>query len=212
METAPAEDGAGRTNRASGGEDASLVTQVVLSERQGRDRGWWDLMAEQYWPDSRVRLSWYDGDGAGFVTGSRAMAERGAVATHHVFAPVVHVRGAKAHAEASVAMRIQVEVGGVTGDLVCHSRLNYRLERRDDLWKILSLDAVYEYCTLTPSVPGQIIEVPPEELAGHRPSYAVLAWNIAREGRSPSTDELGDDRPEELAAFYAAIREWLNSG
>ncbi|MFJ5780172.1 nuclear transport factor 2 family protein [Streptomyces sp. NPDC093094] len=198
-------------NSAGSGGDVALVTQVVLAERQGRDRGWWDLMADQYWPDSTVRLSWYDGDGAGFVAGSRAMAERGAVALHHMSAPVVHVRGTKAYVEASTAMRFQVEADGVTGDLVSRTRLNYRLERRDDVWRILSLDAVYEYCTLTPSVPGQSIVVPPQELAGYRPSYAVLAWNIAREGRSPAPDELGDDRPEELAAFYASIWEWLDA-
>ncbi|MGW5640883.1 transposase [Streptomyces sp. NPDC003832] len=138
--------------------------------------------------------------------------ERGAVALHHMDAPVVHVRGDRAYAEASTAMRFQVEVDGVQGDLISRTRLNYRLAKREDVWRILSLDAVYEYCTLTPSVPGQSIVVPPEELAGYRPSYAVLAWNIAREGRTPSADELGEDRPGELAAFYASIWEWLTAG
>ncbi|MDX6741195.1 nuclear transport factor 2 family protein [Actinocorallia sp. A-T 12471] len=188
----------------------ALVTQVVLAERQGRDRGWWDQMAAQYWPDSHVRLSWYDGDGPGFVAGSKAMAARGDVALHHVFAPVVHVRGDRAHVEAAVSLRFAVEIDGVAGDLVSHTRLNYRLTRRDGVWKILALNAVYEYATLTPAVPGQTIVVPAEELAKYRPSYAVLAWNIAREGRKPGDDELGDDRPEELAAFYAETRAWLN--
>lgn len=31
---------------------------------------------------------------------------------------------------------------------------------------------------------------------------AVLAWNIAREGRTPSDAELGDDQPDAAAAFY----------
>jgi hypothetical protein len=70
-----------------------VVTQVVLNERQGRDRGWWDLMRDLYWPDSRVKLSWYDGPGAGFVDDSAAMAERGSVALHHLYSPSVHVRG-----------------------------------------------------------------------------------------------------------------------
>ncbi len=199
-------------NPVGSGADIALVTQVVLAERQGRDRGWWDQMAAQFWDDSTVRLSWYNGDGAGFVAGSAAMAERGAVATHHLFAPVVHVRGAKAYVELSLAMRITVEVDGVQGDLVSYTRLNYRLERREGVWRILTLDAVYEYATLTPSVPGQAIEIDPADLAPYRPSYALLAWNIAREGRVPSQDELGDDRPGELAAFYESVWTWLDAG
>jgi hypothetical protein len=204
--------GARGPHPAGSGDDLVLVTQVVLAERQGRDRGWWGQMGALYWPDSQVRLSWYDGNGAGFVAGSEAMARRGAVALHHMSPPTVHLRGARAYAEASVAMRFRIETDGVAGDLVSHTRLNYRLERREGEWRILSLDAVYEYATLTPCVPGQTIRIPPEELAGYRDSYAVLAWNIAREGRDPSADELGDDRPEELAAFYAATWEWLNAG
>ncbi|MFF7335010.1 nuclear transport factor 2 family protein [Streptomyces sp. NPDC008150] len=198
-------------NPADSSADIALVTQVVLAERQGRDRGWWDQMAAQFWDDSSVRLSWYDGDGAGFVTGSAAMAERGQMATHHLFAPVVHVRGARAYVELSLAMRMTIEVDGVRGDLVSYTRLNYRLERREALWRILTLDAVYEYVTLDPSVPGRTIDIDPADLAPYRQSYALLAWNIAREGRTPSQDELGDDRPEELAAFYASIWAWLDA-
>jgi hypothetical protein len=164
-----------------------------------------------YWPDSTVRLSWYSGDGAGFVAGSEAMAKRGSVALHHMFTPTVHVRGDRAYVEAPVALRIATEVDGVPGDLISYTRINYRLERRDGIWRILSLDAIYEYATLTPSVPGQVIEVPVEELDKYRSSYAVLAWNIAREGRPVSQDELGDDRPDEVAAFYTDTWNWLNA-
>lgn len=192
------------------GADLALVANVVLTERQARDRGWWSLMGDQYWPDSRVRLSWYDGPGEGFVTGSRAMAQRGTVTLHHAFAPVIHVRSDRAYAEMSVAVRLQIDVDGVAADLVSATRLNYRLERRDDRWRITLLDAAYEYATLTPSTPGQAIIISPEELAHYRPSYALLAWSIAREGRTASHDLLGDDRPQELAAFYEDTWAWLS--
>ncbi len=208
MTTSPAR----RLNDPASAQDVVLVTQVVLAERQGRDRGWWDQMLAAYWPDSTVRLSWYDGDGAGFVAGSQAMAGRGSVALHHAYAPVVHVRGARATAELSLAMRIRVELDGVAADLVSYTRLNYRLERRDGHWRITSLAAVYEYTTLDPAVPGQVIEVPVEELRSFRASYALMAWVNARQGRAISSDELGDDRPEELAAFYADAWTWLDAG
>ena len=208
MTTSPARG----MNQPESATDIALITQVVLAERQGRDRGWWDQMRDAYWPDSTVRLSWYNGDGAGFVAGSQAMAGRGSVALHHAYAPVVHVRDARAHAEVSLAMRIRVEVDGVEADLVSNTRLNYRIERREGHWRIASVAAVYEYTTVDPAVPGQVIEVPAGELVPFRSSYALMAWVNARGGRSISSDELGDDRPEELAAFYAETWTWLNAG
>ncbi len=196
---------------ASAGDDVSAVTQVILHERQGRDRGWWDQMLETYWPDSTVRLSWYDGDGPGFVAGSKALTERGLTTLHSMFAPVVHIRGAKAYVEAPTAVRAPLVVDGVRGDLVSYTRLNYRLERRGGEWRILSLDPVHEGTTLAPSVPGQRIDIPAEELARFRRSYAILAWDLDRNGRAMSEGLLGDDEPEPVAAFYASTWEWLNS-
>ncbi len=192
------------------GAEAFAVAQVILHERQGRDRGWWEQMRRCFWPDSTVRLSWYDGDGPGFVAGSEAMVEGGLITTHQMFSPVVHVRGDRAHVEAPATVRSPIVVGGVGGELCAHTRLNYRLERRGGAqWRILSLDSVYERTTLTPSVPGERIRVAAGELAPFRPSYAILAWDARRSGRSMSDDLLGDDRPGPVAAFYAGIRSWL---
>lgn len=190
--------------------DASIVIQVVLVERQARDRGWWDRMADSYWPDSTVRLSWHKGSGAGFVAGTKAIADRGQeIALHQLAAPVAHVRGDRAYVESTATMRIATNIDAVAGDLTTTVRLNYRLERREGRWRIFSLDAIYENVTLTPSVPGQVITVAPEELRGYRSSYALLAWNIARRGISPSMDDLGDDRPDQVNAFYAEVWAWL---
>ncbi|GGF31771.1 nuclear transport factor 2 family protein [Subtercola lobariae] len=190
--------------------DASAVIQVVLAERQARDRGWWDRMADSFWPDSTVRLSWHKGSGAGFVAGTQAIAERGQeIALHQLSAPVAHVRGDRAFVESTATMRMAVNIDGVAGNLTTTVRLNYRLERRDGRWRIFSLDAIYENTTLFPAVPGQVITVDPDELTGYRSSYALLAWNIARRGITPSTEDLGDDRPDDVKAFYDGVWSWL---
>lgn len=189
--------------------DSLRVAQTVLHERQCRDRAWWDQMARCFWPDSTVRLSWYDGDGPGFVAGSKKITEAGLVTVHRMYAPVVHLSGAKALVEASAAVSTTVDVNGIAGDLVSHARLNYRLHRRDGQWRILSLDSIYEHVTLAPAVPGQPIAVDPAELTPFRPSYCLLAWQAWRAGRATSSDLLGDDRPEAVAAFYYNMFRWL---
>ena len=57
--------------------DITEITQIVLLERQGRDRGWWAQMAKCFHPDSRVTLRWFDGPGPEFVSRSQKMFEMG---------------------------------------------------------------------------------------------------------------------------------------
>jgi hypothetical protein len=140
------------------GSEVAVITQVILSERQGRDHSWWDQIAAAYWLDSTVRLSWYEGDGAGFVAGSKKHAEHGTTAAHHMFAPAVRVQGNQIHVEVAALMWSTVTVDGTPGNVNSFVRLNYRVERREREWRILSLDPIYEYATLTPGIPGQITE------------------------------------------------------
>jgi hypothetical protein len=34
--------------------DTEEITQLILRERQGRDRGWWAEMEQAFWPDLGV--------------------------------------------------------------------------------------------------------------------------------------------------------------
>ncbi len=192
-------------------DDVSAVVQVIMRERQGRDRGWWEQMASTFWPDSRVDLMWYHGDGPGFVAGSKTMYERGARPSHRMFSPAVDINGNKAHVEAPTLTYSALTIDGKEARCSTSMRLNYRLEKRDGEWRILSFNVVYEYAAIDAAVPGQTIEIPERDLAQFRKSYAVLAWNISGRGIAASQEELGEDRPEELQNFYNGIKKWLNN-
>ncbi|MET9254544.1 nuclear transport factor 2 family protein [Streptomyces sp. NPDC003717] len=189
--------------------DIDEVTQLVLRERQGRDRGWWDQMRACYWPDSTVTVSWYRGDGPGFVDGSEAMSGRGDLSVHRLSPPVVQIVADRAFVEVPAAIEVRTEIDGVSADLVSYTRIVYRAGRREGRWGILSLDCVYERDTAQPAVPGTRLAIPPEELAPYRPPYAILARQLARRGYDVNTDLLGDDQPERTAAFYAETLRWL---
>src|SRR5271168_27509 len=57
--------------------DEFAATQVVLREREARDRCWWAEMADCFHDESTVTISWFQGSGADFVAQSKAMTERG---------------------------------------------------------------------------------------------------------------------------------------
>jgi hypothetical protein len=71
--------------------DVVEIEQLILHERQGRDCGWWQQMRDALAEDSTVNLSWYTGDGAGFVDGSERMSSHGDKAVHRLSPPIVHV-------------------------------------------------------------------------------------------------------------------------
>lgn len=192
-------------------DDVSTVVQLVMRERQGRDRGWWSQMTSTYWPDARVDLTWYHGNAAGFISGSRAMHERGARPVHRMFTPAVDIRGNKAHVEAPALTWSTLTIKGKEANFETSMRLNYRLEKRGREWRILSLAVIYEYATVSAAAPGETLDIPAAELAKFRKSYALLSWNQAQRGTQLSQDELGVDRPEEVQKFYDEIKRWLNS-
>jgi hypothetical protein len=190
-------------------DDVSAVTQVVLRERQARDRAWWDRMMVAYWPDSRVELSWYHGDGPGFVYASRKQFETGDIGYHRLGASVVDIRGNRADVEVQSRNWTQLQVDGKTVNLYADMRLNYRLEKRHGEWRIVFLNPIYEHSELAPDVPGETLSIPAEELAKFRPSYAALCWALRRKGLTLGQDEIGVDRPAGVAAFYTSVRQWM---
>jgi SnoaL-like domain len=189
--------------------DTVAVTQLVLRERQARDRGWWSEMERAFWPGSRVTLTWFSGDGPGFVAASAEMAGRGLASVHRLSPPVVRVSGDRAWAEAPATIEARVAVGGVPADLVSATRLNYRVERRGSRWGIIALDAIYERDSFTAVTPGAAVAVPAAELAAFRPSYALLAWYLSQNGYPIGPDLLGDDQPAPRDEFYRQTWAWL---
>lgn len=189
--------------------DIAAISQLVLQERQGRDRGWWDQMRSCFAEDSTVRLSWFRGSGADFVTGSERMAARGDTAVHRLSPPVIHLEGDRALVEMPAVIEMRTAVDGIEVDLNSAARLYYRVARRNGGWLVRSLDPVYERDSLIAAHPGVYLPIGPEEVAGFRPSYRFISYVLARRGYPVGDDLYGDDRPDEASDFYQAAFFWL---
>jgi SnoaL-like domain len=191
--------------------DTEAVTQLVLRERESRDRGWWDDMADCFSADSVVDMSWFTGPGAEFVARSREMSAGGwgGLSVHRLSPPAVRVRGDRALAELPIVIEFRIEADGVEADLLSCARSQYRAQRTDGVWRIARITSVYEKDTLTPSVPGTQLSIDPAEFTVFRPSYRCLAWRESRLGRPLRSDLLGDDQPEPVARQYETEVAWL---
>lgn len=190
-------------------DDVTALTQLVLHERQGRDRGWWDQMAAAFAPDARVRISWIDGTATEFVTGSRAMAAGGTNATHRMGAAVVHLRGERAVVEAPAVIELRTALDGAEVDLASRVRLLYTAVRDADGWRLASLDCIYESDTVTATMPDHQPAVDLDRLAALRPSYRWLAYVLDRAGHRIDDDMPGEDRPDGVDRLYTDRFAWL---
>jgi hypothetical protein len=185
------------------------ITQLVLRERQGRDRLWWDQMAACYHPTSTVSLSWFSGSGADFVKGSRAMSEGGTRPVHRLSPPVVHLQHDRAVVELPAAIELRFDLAGVEADLTSCARLLYRTQRSTTGWLISALTCIYERDTLTPALPGTTLPVDADRLRSFRSPNRCLAYQLSLGGHTAGDELYGDDQPDRVNDLYSAAFEWL---
>ncbi len=190
--------------------DITVISQLVLSERDSRDRGQWDTMRDCFHPDSMVKISWFNGSGPEFVAGSIDMAERGVFAKHRLSPVLVTLAGDRAVASLGVTIDIPKVIDGVDLILSAHGRLIYRAERRDEVWRIFSLDCIYVRDELMPSILGTTVTIDPAEVEGFRSSYRNLAYCLMKTGYEVDQNLPGDDRPETVEKLMSAINRWAS--
>ncbi len=186
----------------------SEVTQLVLTERESRDLGHWETMRACFHPDSRIRVSWFDGNGEDFVKGSIEMARRGVLATHRLGPVRVRLCGERAVATLSGIIDIPTSVGNIEAILSSHARFLFRAERRSQRWALAGFDAIYRRDQLVASIPGQVIALTPAQLAGFRRSYRMLSFVLTTQGYAVNHDLPGEDRPDTVATLEREVNEW----
>ena len=188
--------------------DITAISQLILRERESRDLARWQQMRECFWPDSLIRVSWFQGNGAGFVTGSIDMGGRGIPAKHRLAPILVTLSGDRAIASLAAIIDLPVKLKGIEATLSTHSRFIYRAERRKDLWGILGFDAIYMRDELTPAIPGESISIDSKEVQSFRPSYRLLSYYLQNQGFRIDSDLPGVDRPDLVEALNREIFGW----
>ena len=188
--------------------DVSAITQLILKERESRDLGRWDDMRDCFFADSRVRISWFTGNGHDFVEGSKDMARRQVLAKHRLGPVRVRLAGDRAVASLVGIIDIPAKAKGIDVMLSSQARFLYPAERRNGAWGLMGFYGIYMCDALNPVVPGQQVVIPPEELTGFRASYRMLSWVLSSQGYVVNHEMPGEDRPETGEALFNELFEW----
>lgn len=189
--------------------DKLAVAEVVQTERAARDQGQWARMAACFHPDSVVSISWIETSGADFVAASEKAFASGMRHLHQMAPTLVTLNGDRALAESGAAILLGGRIDRVEVMVTSHARMHARVERRDGMWKIVRLGAVYFEDAMAARIPGETPVLHAARLAGYRPSLRFLSYLLEEGGKTPRTDLAGIDRPDLIEAMLGADQAWL---
>lgn len=194
--------------------DKLEIIELVGLERLWRDTGAWDELADAYTEDATIKTTWFDGGAEEFL---RLSKDRGQLVGHmkHPIAPIyVRIKGDRALVESRAQIQNRSEIDGVWLDVTQNVRFVSRVCRMPQGWRLASFEGIYEKGTVTPVNPDDKLPFDWSEVENSvpRPSYQLWGWLMGRRGHNVSDGLLGDDRPDELRAFHAAERRWLELG
>jgi hypothetical protein len=188
--------------------DMLAVSQLISWERHWRDRGQWENMRSAYHPESLVRVAWFQGTGFEFVEASKGMHRQGQ-SKHRLSPTLVRLHGDRGLAETDTVIETRTLFREMEIDTTANCRLFSRVRRDDGIWRLASLDVIYEKDMLTPVNPSDHLMINREEIQRYRPSYRFLCYTLHSIGRSVDPTLPGDDRPDLVAALYAEAEDWL---
>lgn len=167
-----------RTESAEDMLEKFRVRELVEYERFCRDNALWDSMLACFAQDSRVEISWYQGSGQGFVEASKKMKAK---APHKLNNTLVWLNGTHAASVTMGSIHIRRRMGGTWVDLVSQVRFLYTARKEQGVWKIVTMNCIYEQDSLLP-----VCAVPPARPPFARPSYRHLAQVLQEDGYSIS--------------------------
>jgi SnoaL-like domain len=191
--------------------DKVAIAELIQLERLWRDTGEWDDVAACYVEDAVIRTSWFEGSPGDFAEQSKAMADKGRHGKHPLTIVYVLVDGDRALVESRSVIQNRLPVGAVMVDMEQYVRFVSRVARTEKGWRLVSFEGIYEKGRIAPVDPNETVPITWADVEAivPRPAYQLHAWGMALRGYSIPDDLLGDDRPEERSAFYAAELDWL---
>ncbi|TCV74557.1 SnoaL-like protein [Neorhizobium sp. R1-B] len=193
--------------------DREEIFDLVRRERFARDQRRFDVMAECFHRDAYVRTSWYDGHGGDvYVEATRKWMGDTGNSKHWVFPAFAQIAEDRATVESPAMIFNRARLGDVEVDFHVFCRFFSRVIREGGVWKLLSFHVFFERDVMKPVNPSETLPIDWRQLNMMRPSYKFLTYIQTVRGVKVNPDLLGDDRPDELAAFHASEEVWLAGG
>ena len=184
------------------------IREVVENWAVWRDAGDWERFCGVWHPEARMMATWFQGSATAFIDVSRQGFERGVRILHFLGGSSIDVAGTRAIAQTKMTISQRGDVDGVRCDVVCTGRFYDFFEERDDRWKIVLRQPIYEKDRVDPLDPAAMPVLDRALLAQFPEGYRHLAYLQTRLGYDVKRDMPGLDGPE-VERLYADGAAWL---
>jgi hypothetical protein len=180
--------------------DREELFALVRTERISRDVGRWETLRECYWPDARIRVTWFDGPRDRFIERSQEQSAAGRGQGIHFCLPVsAQVDGSRGLVESRGTIQVRARLHGIEVDI--------------DHWcRFRQFDAIYGRDRVQAVRPDERLEIDWSLAEPLRPAYRWLAYLNVANGYDYDDSLPGDDRRDLVAAFEAESLRWLAGG
>jgi hypothetical protein len=191
--------------------DRIAIRELIENWVVWRDAGLWDQFRTVWDADGYMMATWFQGPADKFIEASVQSFARGARSQHFLGGMSIALNGTRAVAQTKMTIAARAPVEGVVCDVVCTGRFYDFLAKREDRWRLVLRQPIYEKDRLDPVEPGQVPKLDRELLARFPEGYRHLAYLQTRQGFKVKPDMPGAAGPE-LDALYARGAAWLAGG
>ena len=192
--------------------DREDIFDLVRRERFARDQRHWSVMRDCFDDEAHIRSSWFDGGADDYLEGTKRLMGYSPNGKHWVFPGYLGIEADRATVESPAMIFNRILLDGVEVDFHVYCRFFSRVRRRDDRWRLLSFEVIFERDIMRTVNPADRLPIDWQKLATYRPSYRFLTHAQESRGTRVNPDLYGDDRRDQLDAFYAAENRWLGGG
>ena len=193
-------------------EDAMLrrmqVMELVQNWAVWRDAGNWERFRTVWAPEGRMMATWCQAPAAEFIRASQEGWAKGVSILHFLGGCSVDIAGNRAIAQTKMTISQRAPVHGVVVDVVCTGRFYDFIEERQDGWKIVLRQPIYEKDRMDPVDPAARLDLDPALLSRFPEGYRHLAYLQTGIGYEVKTDMPGL-KGDKVQALYAAGAAWL---
>ena len=136
------------------------------------------------------------------------MRKRRTGSKHWIGGSLIRLEGDRALSETNVMIMGRSVVHDIEVDTVAYGRFYDFVERREDVWRILRREAIYEKDRVDPVVAGTRVPFDANKLASFPPPYRHLAYSLSSQGFTVSPDLPTNDSAS-LQKVYAQGETWI---
>ncbi|MFC5233141.1 nuclear transport factor 2 family protein [Pseudonocardia zijingensis] len=184
------------------------IRSVVERWAVARDAGAWDELRSTWHPGGRMKTTWFRGTAADFVEASRRGFDAGVLVHHFLGGSLIQVAGPRAVAQTKMSISQRLVLDGVEVDVTCVGRFYDFFEDRDDDWRMVLREPIYEKDRLDAVVPGEVPPVDRAALKAFPSGCRHLLYCQSTAGMKVHLDVPGLHGPE-VEELYSAGKRWL---